>query len=769
MTEIETLPADRYGYDFIPPEYLPPGKDEYWLRNEQARAAGMAVQAWRNLKPEEIETLVKNDNHCADWNALLVSDPFEPGLIKNSAFYGLVRLGKLRRLVLKHHDFRIPSGIRNSTIISCDIGEDAAIQDCPYLSHYIIGNRVILSRIDEMQTTNHAKFGNGVLKDGEAEDLRIRIDVMNEAGGRSILPFRDMIPADAFLWACYRDDTALTGRLEAITQENYGGRRGYYGTVGSGTVIKSCAIIKDLCVGECAYIKGAHKLKNLSILSSAAEPSQIGEGVEMVNGIVGYGCHSFYGSKAVRFVMGRNSNLKYGARLIHSVLGDNSTVSCCEILNNLIFPVHEQHHNNSFLIASMIQGMSNMAAGATIGSNHNSRANDGEFRAGRGFWPALSVTLKHSSRFASFVLIAKGNYPHELDIGLPFSMVNNNQQKNRLEVMPAYYWLHNLYALERNSRKSLDRDQRKVKVQHIETSYLAPDTAEEIIAAIAYLDGCIARAGRSLGGETREGAQGGAPQSIPEEPAFADLLRSGDAAPIPARGLERGKRDAVILKPLRGRGAYRRMLHYYAVKTLAAWLAERPGLGFQDMVNTLEEEIASLGPEVSEQGHSPARPPREWVNMGGQLVPAFRVDRLRRDIGEGTVKSWDEIHRRYDAWHDRYPLDRLCHAWGVYCLLGRPEGAGGKPDLGQFIRDLETTIETRQWIAGQVYASRAKDFHDCFRRITYRNTGEMEQVIGKLEDNPFIIQTRREARDFEERARRLITRLGYEYVQALEG
>jgi hypothetical protein len=347
-------------------------------------------------------------------------------------------------------------------------------------------------------------------------------------------------------------------------------------------------------------------------------------------------------------------------------------------------------------------------------------------------------------------------------------MINNNQQKNRLEVMPAYYWLHNLYALERNSRKSRDRDQRTIKVQPIETGSLAPDTAEEIIAAIAYLDDCIARAGRSLGGETRDGArdmaqgtaQGTAPESIPEEPAFAAFLRSGDIVPIPARGLERGKRDAVILKPLRGRGAYRRMLHYYAVKTLAAWLAEKPGLGFQDMVNTLEEEIASLGPEVSEQGHSPARPPREWVNMGGQLVPAFRVDRLRRDIGEGTIKSWDEIHQRYNAWHDRYPVDRLCHAWGVYCLLGTPEGAGGKPDQGQFIRDLETIIETRQWITGQVYASRAKDFHDCFRRITYRNTGEMEQVIGKLEDNPFIIQTRREGRDFEETVRQLIARLG---------
>jgi hypothetical protein len=217
---------------------------------------------------------------------------------------------------------------------------------------------------------------------------------MNEAGGRSILPFESMIAADAFLWAAYRDDRELTEQLRHITQERYGGYRGSYGTIGSDSVIKSCAIIKDVAVGPFAYIKGANKLKNLTILSSEDEPSQIGEGVELVNGIIGCGSHVFYGSKAVRFVIGRNCNIKYGARLIHSILGDNSTVSCCEMLNNLIFPVHEQHHNNSFLIASLVQGMSNMAAAATIGSNHNSRANDGEIRAKRGFWPGLAVTLK---------------------------------------------------------------------------------------------------------------------------------------------------------------------------------------------------------------------------------------------------------------------------------------------------------------------------------------------------------------------------------------
>jgi hypothetical protein len=703
---------EQYGYNFIPDEYLPAGKDEYWLRDMQAGTA----RSWRSLKAEELEILIKNDNYCSRWDKFLVTDPFDPSLIRNSAFYGLVRLGALRNILLKHHDFCVPAGIRNSTIISCDIGSDTAIQNCAYLSHYIIGDEVILSRIDEMQTTNHAKFGNGAVKDGEGEDIRVWIDIMNEAGGRSILPFEDMLPADAYIWASYRDDRDFTEKLKTITQEEYGGKRGSYGTVGSGSVIKSTRIIKDLKVGEYAYIKGANKLKNLTILSSRDEASQIGEGVEMVNGIVGYGCHAFYGSKAVRFVMGRNSNLKYGARLIHSVLGDNSTVSCCEILNNLIFPVHEQHHNNSFLIASLIQGMSNMAAGATIGSNHNSRANDGEIRAGRGFWPGLAVTLKHSSRFASFVLIAKGDYPYELNISLPFSLVNNNTKLDRLEVMPAYFWMYNLYALERNSWKALERDKRKVKKQHIETNYLAPDTAEEIIAGLSLIEGWMTEAG------IPEAPREDQAQADNEDPEYElSPEESGKDPAIPARGLERRNRSQVILKPRRARAAYRQMLRYYAVKTAADYLLAHPAQGLSD--------------PAAEAAPLPEGRVTQWVNLGGQIAPAFRVEGLRTKIREGGLKTWDSIHRAYDDIAAAYETDRLRHSLDVYRYL---TCGASLEEPGRFKKELETLAETRRWIAKQVYISRAKDFNDPFRAITYRSKKEMEQVAGTARDNAFV-------------------------------
>ena len=383
MNQIKKNPFTSLGYNFIPEAHLPKDKNEYYLRNTQ-NTNGIA---YRVLSAYEIELLVRNRNTSDNWNNILVSDAFNPERVHNCKFYGLVRIGKLEPYYLEFKNLRRPVGLYNSTIISCDFGDNVVVDNVNYISHYIIGNEVIIVNVNELATTDYAKFGNGTLKDGEEESLRIWLELCNENGGRKIIPFEGMLPGDAFLWTQDRDDETLQSRFRELTIKKFDTHRGYYGTIGDRTVIKNCKIIKDVNIGTDAYLKGANKLKNLTINSSEEATTQIGEGCEIVNGIIDYGCRIFYGVKAVRFFMASHSQLKYGARLINSYLGNNSTISCCEVLNSLIFPFHEQHHNNSFLCAALLQGQTNIAAGATIGSNHNSRSPDGELLAGRGFWP----------------------------------------------------------------------------------------------------------------------------------------------------------------------------------------------------------------------------------------------------------------------------------------------------------------------------------------------------------------------------------------------
>ena len=724
MDNVSIHPIKIIGRNFIPKEYLPDGKDEYCHRNTQIP---WDVKRWRNLNADEIERLVQNNNTSDNWSELLVTDPFDPQKIKNTTFFGLVRLGRIQNAILEHHDLQTPVGITNSIIIASDVGDDPAIHNVRYLAHYIIGDRCILLNIDEMHTSNHAKFGNGIVKEGENEDVRVWLDLINETGSRRIAPFDGIIPADAYLWAKYRDDTKLQTRLLDITQMSTNNQRGFYGIVGNQCVIKNSRFLKDVKIGSHCYIKGASKLKNLTINSSEEEQTQIGEGVELVNGIIGYGCHIFYGCKAVRFILGNNSNLKYGARLIHSFLGDNSTISCCEVLNNLIFPAHEQHHNNSFLIASLVMGQSNMAAAATIGSNHNSRANDNEVQAGRGFWPGLCSSIKHSCRFSSFTLLSKADYPAEMDIPLPFSLLNNNPARDRLEVMPAFWWLYNMYALARNTWKFQNRDKRKNKIQNIEFDSLAPDTVEEIVYARRLLGIWTAKAHLRQQNIQLDGKDDEELVRIGKE-LFTYPEKQIAQLEILGEDMEKSDRKVVILKAYKAYHAYEDMMYYYAIKNMMDYLKTNSSETFDSLCKNLK-------------GKRQIR----WINLGGQLIPEQDVDQMRSDIGSGKLNNWDEIHKRYQVLWQSYPLEKQKHAFAILCyVLGTD-----KPTKEQWIAALDRTVKIQEFIQDQVYISRQKDYDNHFRQITYRNKEEMIAAIGTIEDNSFVIQVRGETEEFK--------------------
>ncbi len=792
MNDINLQKDEAIGLGFVPPEFLGPGENEYRIRDEQLRALGKDPAGYRRLRPYEIEALVRNSNTCLDWNELRVSDPFTPELVKNCAFAGLIRLGILERAILEHHDTAVPIGIYNSRLIACDIGDNCAILDSSYLAHYIIGDGCILMNNDEIAASNHAKFGNGILMEGESEEVRIELDLMNEAGGRSVLPFDGMLAADAYLWARRRGDRPLMDSFKSMTERMFDLRRGRYGTIGAHSVLKSNRIIKDVAIGPCAYIKGANKLKNLTVNSSEDARTQIGEGVELVNGIIGYGCRAFYGVKAVRFVMGDNSALKYGARLIHSVLGENSTVSCCEMLNNLIFPAHEQHHNTSFLIASLVRGQSNMAAGATIGSNHNSRAPDGEIEAGRGFWPGLSTSVKHSSRFASYCLLAKGDYRSELNLPLPFCLVDDDRTRDRLVLVPAYWWTHNLFALLRNESKFAARDKRIRRQLLLEQSPFAPDTAEETIAAIGLLERWTGRSVlRAEGRDTTElenaelAAAGRAALANP-----ASLL----PAQIEAEEVENSARPTVVVRPARAWKAYREILLWYAGSTVLAFAGSVGGGGGSGGSGSSGGGGGGSGSGGGGGGGSARKGLharleaelggikriREWENLGGQLVPLAGLDAVLSRASRGELATWNDMHAEYTRLAESYPLEKARHAWATLAWLAATapghesdsgaegvEGAVGdkakgkepRLDKAAFSLALLELSRLSERVEDGVYRSRKKDFDNRWRRATSRSEGEAEAVFGSAERNPFVLKIRKEAAALRAAVEELASRL----------
>ncbi|HCU46659.1 MAG TPA: DUF4954 domain-containing protein, partial [Sphingobacterium sp.] len=255
MSQIKKGNIVRLGFDFIPPAFIPKGKDENHQRFEQN-----ARSDYRSLTLEEIVVLIENGNRADSWEHILVCDPFIPHQIRHNNFFGLVRIGAMEPIYLEYRNLKLESGIYNSTIVSCDIGDAVAIHHVRYMSHFIIGNDVILSNISEMETSSTAKFGNGILREGESEDLRIALELCNENGVRSILPFDGMQAADAYLWTRNRQDLQLQNRFKEITEKRFSKTRGSYSVIGDRCIIKNSQNIKNVNIGSDAYIKGINKL-----------------------------------------------------------------------------------------------------------------------------------------------------------------------------------------------------------------------------------------------------------------------------------------------------------------------------------------------------------------------------------------------------------------------------------------------------------------------------------------------------------------------------
>jgi carbonic anhydrase/acetyltransferase-like protein (isoleucine patch superfamily) len=278
------------------------------------------------------------------------------------------------------------------------IGDDVAIHNLLFCANQHISNSVLILGVNEISALKGASFGMG----------DNAIDLVNENGGRAILPYPGMTFTDAYIWAKFRGDKELLDQLAEMTRAACTDIRPETGVVAERSVIVNAKAIRDAIIGPHAVVDGAELIDDSTILSDASEPTFIGPAVQIRKSIIGCGNKIDSAAQLSSVMTGTAVSLSKAARVEHSVIGDCAQIACCEIANSLIMPMHAQHHNNSFLIAAALGGQSNVAAGATIGSNHNSRRNDGEIWAKRGFWPGLCVSLRHNSRFASFTMIAKG-------------------------------------------------------------------------------------------------------------------------------------------------------------------------------------------------------------------------------------------------------------------------------------------------------------------------------------------------------------------------
>jgi hypothetical protein len=286
-----------------------------------------------------------------------------------------------------------------------------------------------------------------------------------------------------------------------------------------------------------------------------------------------------------------------------------------------------------------------------------------------------------------------------------------------------------MYALARNSWKFQNRDKRVNKVQNIEFEPFAPDTIEEIFNARRLLEIWTAKA------SLRQKKESTLAKNNDDLADLGRTLLSGkeeviNGMEVLGENMENTKRKVLILKPYKAYHAYGDILHYYATKNLLAYMSLNPKVTFSMMCKDLK-----------------GKRQKEWANLGGQIMQKNDVDKLRFDIGSGKLKTWKDIHNRYDDLWNKYIVDKQKHAFATLCELSGTENL----TKAEWKSAINKAVNIQKFVCDQVYISRKKDYDNPYRQTTFRNIDEMKAATGTVEENSFIVQVRQETEDFEKR------------------
>ena len=111
------------------------------------------------------------------------------------------------------------------------------------------------------------------------------------------------------------------------------------------------------------------------------------------------------------------------------------------------------------------------------------------------------------------------------------------------------------------------------------------------------------------------------------------------------------------------------------------------------------------------------------------------------------------MHAFYATNSEIYPEQKLQHAFAslLEVLQIKPVDF----DKKLFKELVQQALTTREWMVKGIFESRAKDYHNPFRKMVYDNRKQMETVTGKLDENSFIKKKITEMKDYREKTKSL--------------
>ena len=533
---------------------------------------------YRPLDNSEITALKNQGCFSSDWSNITVAEDFSTDHIQGVRFLGNVKIG-------------LVSGLFNSKIKNCEVGDDVVIDNVHLVENYRIMDHVILENVDTISVKEPSSFGNG-----------FEIDVLNEGGGRELLMFDRLTAQLAYMLVCYRHDPGLIDSINGMIHDYAKEKTSETGEIGTGTEILNTGAIYDVNIGAHVSIRGASLLKNGTIVSHREATVSIGENVIAKNFMVLSGSTIDGGALIDKCFIGQSVEIGKQFSAENSVFFANTEAFHGEAVSVFAGPYTVTHHKSTLMIAAQFSFFN--AGSGTNQSNHMYKL--GPVHQGimeRGSKTGSFAYLLWPSRIGAFSVVIGKNLASFDTSDFPFSYINVDHDRSILT--PGM----NLFTVgtRRDSQKWPQRDKRKdpEKYDLINFDFLSPYIMQRVIRSLDIL------------------------QELYENTSK--------------------KMETVFYKGIRIKRLMLKSTRKYYQMAMSIFIGDQ----IIKKLETIKEpkSIESIREGLSTSDH---KVPDKWIDLAGMIAPDHVMQDFFKEIKSGSIKTLDEISDRLKRIHDSY-------------------------------------------------------------------------------------------------------------------
>ncbi len=654
---------------------------------------------YRSLTDDEITRLTGNGCVSDDWKQVRAKNGFDTSRCRNTAFSGSVLLGIFEKDSVDKSGVSLISGIYNSHLHNCIVGDNCSIHNIgDYIANYVLENNVVIKDCGRIHTEGTSSFGNGTT-----------VEVINEAGSRAVKIWDRLSSHQAYISALYRHRTGAITKIDRLTDDYVSGITSTTGLIGSGSVIKSCGIIRNVRFGQGSLIEGVLRLNDGTINSCIEDPVHIGTGVIMDHFIV---CSGSIVSDSViidRCFIGQGCVMGKHFSAENSLFFANCSAFNGEVCSVFAGPYTVTHHKSTLLIAGLFSFMN--AGSGTNQSNHMYKI--GPVHQGiieRGSKTGSNSYLMWPSRIGPFTIIIGSHYKNLDTSCFPFSYLI--EQKNESILVPAIN-LRNAGTI-RDTQKWPERDRRKnpAKTDLINFSLLNPYIVGRMIS------------GRNL---------------------LEKLMN------------ENSSKDSCIINGIKIRSdSLKRSRMIYQ-----AGIDKYLGDAFVKMLEPSEfrgtGQLKELLKPKSEKGKG------EWTDLSGLIVPKSEILSLLGNIENEETRTLDAVQQAFENMNKSY------YDWEWSWVIEKLEEETGK-DLDDFcVDDIISIIERWDKSVSEIDNLLYDDIKKEFALSSMIGYGidedealkilDFEQVRGTIESNAMALSIKDHLLSKNKIAEKIIIRL----------